>query len=65
MDRQSAASRRISDGMGRPILVLYAAGEIIGGLFFHNYASDTGLMAGAVFGRIAGRSAAVGFARAQ
>ena len=33
---------------------LYAAGEIVGGLFFHNYASGTGLMSGAVFGRIAG-----------
>lgn len=37
---------------------LYAAGEIVGGLFVHNYASGTGLMSGATFGRIAGRSAA-------
>jgi tricarballylate dehydrogenase len=37
---------------------LYAAGEIVGGLFFHNYASGTGLISGTVFGRIAGRSAA-------
>jgi len=33
-------------------------GHPIPGLFFHNYASGTGLMSGAVFGRIAGRSAA-------
>ena len=43
---------------GRPIAGLYAAGEMVGGLYFHNYASGTGLMAGATFGRIAGREAA-------
>jgi tricarballylate dehydrogenase len=31
---------------------------MVGGLFFHNYASGTGLMSGATFGRLAGRSAA-------
>jgi len=31
---------------------------MVGGLYFHNYASGTGLMAGATFGRIAGREAA-------
>jgi tricarballylate dehydrogenase len=31
---------------------------MVGGLFYHNYASGTGLMAGAVFGRIAGKTAA-------
>ena len=34
------------------------AGELVGGLFYHNYPGGAGLMAGAVFGRIAGRSAA-------
>jgi succinate dehydrogenase/fumarate reductase flavoprotein subunit len=34
------------------------AGEILGGLYFHNYGSGTGLVAGVVFGRIAGRQAA-------
>jgi len=29
----------------------------VGGLFYHNYPGGAGLMAGAVFGRIAGRSA--------
>ena len=48
----------VEDTTGHPIPGLYAAGEIVGGLFFHNYASGTGLMAGAVFGRLAGRSAA-------
>ena len=37
---------------------LYAAGELVGGLFYFNYPGGTGLMSGAVFGRIAGRSAA-------
>src|ERR1700731_562312 len=41
---------------GLPIPALYAAGEIPGSLFYHNYASGTGLMSGAVFGRIAGRN---------
>ena len=41
-----------------PIPGLYAAGEMVGGLFYENYPGGTGLMAGAVFGRIAGTSAA-------
>src|SRR6266513_2208190 len=48
----------VEDTTGQPIPGLYAAGEMAGGLYYHNYASGTGLMAGAVFGRIAGRSAA-------
>jgi len=47
---------------GAPIPGLYAAGEITGGIFYHNYPSGAGLMLGAVFGRIAGTQAA-GFAR--
>jgi tricarballylate dehydrogenase len=43
---------------GVPIPGLYAAGEITGGIFYHNYPSGSGLMLGAVFGRIAGTSAA-------
>ncbi len=42
-----------------PIGGLYAAGEMVGGLFYENYPGGTGLMAGAVFGRIAGASAGV------
>ncbi|MBI2886475.1 MAG: FAD-dependent tricarballylate dehydrogenase TcuA [Chloroflexi bacterium] len=42
----------------RPIPGLYAAGEIVGGLFYYNYPGGAGLMAGSVFGRTAGRSAA-------
>jgi len=43
---------------GEPIPGLYAAGELVGGLFYFNYPGGTGLTSGAVFGRIAGISAA-------
>lgn len=36
---------------------LHAAGELVGGLFYFNYPGGTGLMAGSVFGRIAGSTA--------
>jgi tricarballylate dehydrogenase len=38
---------------------LYTCGEMVGGLFHYNYPLGTGLMSGLVFGRIAGRSAAL------
>jgi tricarballylate dehydrogenase len=41
-----------------PIPGLYCAGEMVGGLFYFNYPAGTGLVSGAVFGRIAGASAA-------
>jgi tricarballylate dehydrogenase len=43
-----------------PIPGLYAAGEMVGGLFYENYPGGAGLTAGAVFGRIAGDAAAGG-----
>ena len=49
---------QVEDTTGVAIPGLFACGEIVGGLFYHNYASGTGLMSGAVFGRLAGRSAA-------
>ena len=49
---------RVIDCELRPIPGLYAAGELVGGLFYHNYPGGAGLMAGSVFGRIAGRTAA-------
>jgi tricarballylate dehydrogenase len=42
----------------RPIPGLFTCGEMVGGLFHFNYPGGTGLVSGAVFGRIAGRSAA-------
>lgn len=49
---------RVIDTAGRPIAGLYAAGELIGGLFYYNYPGATSVLRGAVFGRIAGREAA-------
>jgi tricarballylate dehydrogenase len=48
----------VLDTEGRPMPGLFATGEIAGDFFFHNYAAGSGLMRGAVFGRIAGASAA-------
>ena len=42
----------------RPIDGLYCCGEMVGGLFHFNYPGGTGLVSGAVFGRIAGHHAA-------
>ena len=41
---------------------LFAAGELVGGIFYGNYLGGAGLMSGAVFGRLAGASAA-GYSR--
>ena len=41
-----------------PIPGLYACGEMVGGIFHTNYPGGTGLMSGAVFGRLAGAHAA-------
>jgi tricarballylate dehydrogenase len=50
-------SARVIDTDGVAIPGLYAAGELVGGLFYFNYPGGTGLMNGAVFGKIAGTSA--------
>ncbi|BCJ91245.1 tricarballylate dehydrogenase [Terrihabitans soli] len=51
-------SAQVEDAYSGVIDGLYAAGEMVGGLFFENYASGTGLMSGATFGRLAGQGAA-------
>jgi tricarballylate dehydrogenase len=51
-------SAQVIDSDGEPIGGLYAAGEMVGGLFYFNYPGGTGLMSGSVFGRIAGGEAA-------
>jgi tricarballylate dehydrogenase len=43
-----------------PMPGLYACGEMVGGIFHTNYPGGTGLMSGAVFGRLAGTHAAGG-----
>ena len=49
---------QVLDTEDLPMPGLYAAGELVGGLFYSNYAGGAGLMAGSVFGKIAGASAA-------
>ncbi|MCH8077561.1 MAG: FAD-dependent tricarballylate dehydrogenase TcuA [SAR324 cluster bacterium] len=50
---------RVIGANWKPIPGLYACGEMVGGLFYHNYPGGAGLVSGAVFGRIAGRQAAL------
>ena len=54
------AGARVVGEDGEPISGLFAAGELVGGLFYFNYPGGTGLTSGAVFGRIAGRNAGRG-----
>lgn len=49
---------RVLNQEGKPMPGLYGTGEITGDFFYHNYGAGTGLMRGAVFGRIAGTNAA-------
>ena len=49
---------RVLDIDDAPLPGLYAAGEMVGGIFYFNYPGATGLMSSAVFGRLAGQSAA-------
>jgi tricarballylate dehydrogenase len=51
-------SAQVLDVSDNPIPGLYASGEIIGGLFYHNYPGATGQLTGAVFATIAGKNAA-------
>jgi tricarballylate dehydrogenase len=52
------ARGQVMDAEGNPMPGLYAAGELVGGLFYHNYPGGSGLASGAVFGKLAGSSAA-------
>jgi len=53
------AQTEVQDVTDRSIPGLYAAGELVGGLFYENYPGGSGLMAGSVFGKIAGSQAAI------
>lgn len=48
----------VTNELGLAIPGLFAAGELVGGLYYHNYPGGSGLMAGSVFGRLAGMQAA-------
>lgn len=52
------AQARVLGEDGAPLPGLFAAGELVGGLFYFNYPGGSGLTAGAVFGRLAGRNSA-------
>jgi tricarballylate dehydrogenase len=54
----------VLDTGDRPVKGLFAAGELVGGIFYGNYLGGAGLMSGSVFGRIAGGSAAA-YARSR
>lgn len=49
---------RVQNEEGESIAGLYAAGELVGGLYYDRYPGGAGLTSGAVFGRIAGTQAA-------
>ena len=49
---------QVMDTSDQPIPGLFAAGELVGGIFYNNYAGGAGLMSGSVFGKLAGTSAA-------
>nr|WP_087574944.1 FAD-dependent tricarballylate dehydrogenase TcuA [Sphingomonas sp. CDS-1] len=51
---------RVQSEEGEAIAGLYAAGELVGGLYYDRYPGGAGLTSGAVFGRIAGAHAAMG-----
>lgn len=48
----------VLDEEGFPMPGLYAAGEMVGGLYYNKYPGGAGLTSGSVFGRIAGQEAA-------
>ena len=55
--RIDADSAQVMDSDLQPIPGLFAAGELVGGVFYFNYPGGSGLMSGSVFGRLAGASA--------
>jgi tricarballylate dehydrogenase len=56
--RIDASNGQVLDVTLAPIPGLFCAGEMVGGLFYFNYPSGTGLVSGALFGRLAGTGAA-------
>ena len=49
---------QVLNNEGQTMEGLYAAGEMSGGYFYHNYPGGAGLVKGSVFGKIAGKAAA-------
>lgn len=57
--KADAATAKVVHRDGQTIRGLFVAGEMLGGLFYGNYPGGSGLTSGAVFGRKAGREAAI------
>ena len=55
--RVDPATAQVMDTDLQPMPGLYAAGELVGGIFYFNYPGGTGLMSGSVFGKLAGTAA--------
>jgi tricarballylate dehydrogenase len=53
------ANGQVQNVSGDPIGGLYTAGEMVGGLWYWNYPSGSGMMSGATFGRLAGTGASL------
>ena len=53
----STTDAQVLDDEGAPIPGLFAAGEMVGGLFYFNYPGGSGLTNGTVLGRLAGSTA--------
>jgi tricarballylate dehydrogenase len=53
-----SSSAQVQNEDGQDIVGLFACGETVGGVFLGGYPGGSGLTSGAVFGRIAGASAA-------
>ena len=54
---KTSINGEVYDKNGGMIEGLYAVGEMLGGLWYKNYPSGGGMMAGAVFGKNAGNKA--------
>ncbi|MBI3931226.1 MAG: FAD-binding protein, partial [Chloroflexi bacterium] len=55
---KTSINGQVIDTSEKVIGGLYAAGELIGEVYYYNYPGATSVIRGAVFGRIAGRHAA-------
>ena len=57
VNETSATAGEVESAEGHVIPGLFAAGELVGGLFYHNYPGGAGLVSGAVLGKLAGDGA--------
>lgn len=55
---EPANARLVQSTTGKPLPNVFCVGEMMGGLFYNNYAGGSGLTSGAVFGRRVGDAAA-------